>query len=233
QLEVANHGIDCVIIGSSMTNAAFDGEIFRSALVEVAGLNMVCVNVGIGGLMAPEAGEVARLVAEKYHPTLLIFGTSARDYSEAIYRNALLLYANITQTPWVRYRLYGDWSLDGWLVEASYLYRYLVTARRKLQAYSGAVLPPVGFIVPVTEPPDPEREAIQYDAMSNYTMHPRTLAGLESILALRHQGVQVLVVEVPAHDSYLDFFDDPERDMALYRSTVGALADQYGAPFWL
>src|ERR1051325_6804803 len=112
--------VDCIMLGSSMVDTGFDPVAFETGYEERTGQDIHCFNFGIDASTAASTAALTRIIVENYHPRLLIVGTDPRDY--AVPRGdpdpAVIL-----NTPWVAYRQ-GEFSLEGWLLDNSYLYRY-------------------------------------------------------------------------------------------------------------
>jgi hypothetical protein len=67
--------------------------------------------------------------------------------------------------------------------------------------------------------------------LAHYEVSAQNLAGLQQILALTHQGVQMLVVEMPIHPTYVAFFGRGEQDQDLFRATVAQAAQAQSVTF--
>ena len=227
------HGrVDCIVLGSSMVDNGFDPASFAAAYQQQTHTALNCANFGIAGIVTWQMADMTRLVTDLYHPRLLILGTSARDFSDAIGNLSATFGGDVMQAPWVRYRLGLGFSSEGWLVDHSYAVRNLLGLRRWAQnrGQTGAVFvpePPVDL----SQPPDRQAEAATYDLLSHYEISPRNLAGLQQIVALGRQGVQVLVVEMPVHPTYIDFFGRGEQDQDLFRATVVQATQAQNVPF--
>jgi hypothetical protein len=223
--------VDCIVLGSSMVLNGFNPASFAAAYRQQTQTDLNCDNVGIPGMVAREAADIAQLLVDRYHPRLLILGTSARDFSDSV---ADLQSANgdVMQTPWVRYRLGLGFSLEGWLIDHSDAFHYMIGMRHWTQVWAQ---PPQAqapkLPINLSLPPDRQTEAGTYDALAHYQVSPQDLAGLEQFLALPRQGVQVLVVEMPVHPTYLYFFGRGEQDQDLFRTTVGNAAKAHAVLF--
>ena len=240
--------VDCIMLGSSMVDNGFDPAAFGAGYKELTGRDLHCFNFGIDASSAASTAALARIVVEDYRPRLLIIGTDARDY--VIPREDPDA-AVVLNTPWVAYRQ-GDFSLQGWLLDHSYLYRYRqhlgrlarsrfegtlwsytelnykilpngFTPRSKVSTYINA--PPV--------PGDDSFEVTYYTRIySSYQMLPENLEGLERITDYNGSGTQVILVEMPVSDGLYYFFGHPELDYNRFLARVGALAALHQVPFW-
>ncbi len=225
--------VDCIVLGSSMVLNDFSPAAFQNAYQERAQADLNCVNFGVAGLTAAEAGDIARLLADVAHPRLLIYGTSARDYADTIGDLQAASGNRLTEIPWVRYRLARGFSLEGWLIDHSYAFHYLIGSRHWTQFWGQPLqAAPPRQVIDVRQPPDPKNEAGQYELLTHYAISAEARAGLENILRLPKQGVQVVVVEMPVHPTYLYFFDNGEADQRLFRDSVADAARAHGIVFW-
>lgn len=239
--------IDCIFLGNSMVMRGFEPLAFHRAYQEATGESLWCFNFGVDGLPAMPAGILAKILVQDYQPRLLIYGTDSRDF--AVPSDAQDA-AVILDMAWIRYRQ-GHFSMTGWLRQHSYLYRDLDTFRRllhfdyqlKLSSVSGLVLseyygfygdPSIGEFV--SEPPDPDdpHPLIQYyfSVLSNYRILPENLDGLDRIFHLTQSGVQVIMVELPAVSTYMDFFGNGATDYQEYLLKVEGSARNAGIPFY-
>jgi hypothetical protein len=232
-------GVDCIFLGSSMAEWGIDPEVFSAAYKAQTGEHIRCFNFALLGMTASEVGIWADLLARDYHPRLLIYPTSARDYSERVA-------VPVVVTPWVDYRL-GVFSLEGWLVDHSVAYRYYLTyniwtlpnypdlAARRAEFESGmsryGFYPEPGTI-DVSIPPDPEDFPLIRRSLADYRVSPEDLEGLKRMAGLRERGTPVLLVEAPLPATYMTFFDGGEQDYARFVEAVGGHAEAAGVPFW-
>jgi hypothetical protein len=224
--------VDCIVLGSSMVNNGFNPASFAAAYRQQAHSDLNCANFGISGIVTWQMADMARLVTDLYHPRLLILGTSARDFSDAIGNLSGTVGGDVMQTPWVRYRLGLGFSSQGWLVDHSYAVRNLLGLSRwaQTQGQSGPAFVPEPPI-DLSQPPDRQTEAATYNLLAHYEMSAQNLAGLGQILGLKQQAVPVLVVEMPVHPTYVDFFGRGEQDQDLFRASVAQAAQAQAVPF--
>ena len=212
---------DCIALGNSMLLNSFDPQIFGRVFYKQTGRELRCFNFGVDALTPVSANALAQILIETYQPKLLIFGTDARDF--AIDRDSEET-SVITDTAWIQYRL-GHFSLEGWLVDHSYLYRYrrsladlmhLSINRAQIPVTNQYGFEPYDIIFPVTIPPDPSDDSYQvqyyYGILSSYSVRPENQQAFAQIVARQAPGLTVVVVEMPVPDTYFDFFDYPSHD---------------------
>jgi hypothetical protein len=230
RLAATQGSVECIVLGSSMVRAGYEAAEFSRAYQASAGRPLHCENFGVGGMVAAQAGDIARLLVDLYHPQWLVFGTSARDYSNVV-ADANISGANdMLNTPWVRYRLGRGFTFEGWLIDHSYAYHYSFGVRGWLQrpaASAAAARPPEDL----ASPPDAVQEQGLYRVLAHYSVSAEGLAGLNTLLALRDRGVHIIVAEVPVHSTYVQFFGRGAQDMRLFRDVIGQAARQQGAVF--
>jgi hypothetical protein len=206
-----------------MANRGLDPGAFSAAYAEVADEPLLCFNLGMMGLRARELVALADYLITRYQPRLLIYGTSVRDF-----RTEDKGSHPVVNNPWMQYHL-GNFTLQGWLLEHSYAFRYLTllatwkgsdTARElraslsQLQTIGAWGYKATGGTDPaidLTSPPDPQTESRFFDALDAFTTTATAdFDGLRAFLALcRQAGVAVAVVEMPVHPTLVGFLSDP------------------------
>jgi hypothetical protein len=237
--------VECIFLGNSMVWGGFDPLAFTQTYQSKTGQDIRCFNFGVDGMPASASGVLAEILIEDYHPQLLIYGTDARDYAVTRdARDAVVL----LDSPWLQYRQ-GRFTVEGFLFEHSYLYRYREQLCRLLrfdytQLRSGPDRSPTtgygfdpndrigSFVQTIPDPQDP-RGPIQYyfSVLSDYQMLPVNLDGLEKIVAQNDQDTQVLVVEMPVPETYMYFFANREEDYQRFINRARQMAADHDVPF--
>lgn len=248
QLARAEGRVECIILGNSMVVSGFDPLAFAQAYREETGEGLRCFNFGVDAIPTMTAGALAEILMAEYQPRLLIYGLDARDL--AVTRTDQDT-SFILDMAWVQYRL-GHFSLEGWLVEHSALYRYRRLLRNliyfeyrdTLRSYYGPEsaagrlgYDPVDTVADyITQPPDPTVQEFQiqyyYRLLSDYQIQTENRAGLETMLAQQQRPGQLLVIEMPVPESYFYFFGDATADYATFTNYVNDTTARYGVPFW-
>ena len=249
ETEVNKNGpIDCIMVGSSMVDVGFDPTAFQDSYKTVTGQAIRCFNFGIDASSAVSAAALTRILVEDFHPHLLIFGTDPRDYAvPSDDRDP----AAVLTTPWVKYRQ-GDFSIEGWLQDHSYLYRYRQHLSRlarfnlegtlwsetklnfEMLANGHTLIDKVADYI--NDPPNPHDESFEVvyysQIYASYQLLSDDLDALESIMDYDGSETQVIVVEMPVSDGLYYFFNNGEADYNRYIAQVGKLADLHQVPFW-
>ena len=236
------------MVGSSMVDVGFDPESFEETYWQATGREIRCFNFGIDASSAASAAALTRIIIEDYHPRFIIFGTDPRDYAiPSTDRDP----AAILGTPWIQYRQ-GRFSMEGWLLDNSYFYRYRQHLSRLLHfsfqetiwAETELSFPilPNGFTplrktnTRVHEPPNPEDTSYEVTYYSRiyatYTMLDENLTALETMLAYNEPDTQVIVIEMPVSDGLYYFFGQGIADYAQFIHGVTELTGRYQIPFW-
>lgn len=218
-----NKKVNCFFLGSSMTDADLDPEIFSESLITNGGKKLTCFNFGLTGFKAEGSAVLARLLYDKYQPDLILLGVSAGDFDPNSSATR-----DVINSPWFQ-MMTGNFSLDGWLVEHSITYRFLLT------------LPKFRNRDYVRELKKTE-EVIRQDGfrdmtahlgitgdlgdirLKDYSINPYDLAAIDEILSLQNKTTSVIVVEMPidpaflpnyvevGQEGYLRKFFDPIKD---------------------
>lgn len=237
-----NDGVPCIVLGSSMVQQGFDPLAFQEAMNEAAGQPLTCFNFGVSALTAATAGVLAEILVADYQPRLLIYGTDPRDYATLPDDEDVRV---ILETTWVEQRT-GRESLAGWLIDQTHLYRYNLSARKLLEdgdvrrlaelfeEDSPTPAARLGFDVDETVavglavPPRPDRpsdrEAYLFRLFEDYQIRPENRAGLETIAALASAETQVMIVEMPVHRRYYQFFPSGLEDYNRFASFIESTA---------
>jgi hypothetical protein len=243
-----NRPVDCIMMGSSTVDVGFDPDAFQNAYQEIAGQDIHCFNFGIDASSAASTEALARILIKDYHPRLLILGTDARDYVVPPEDRDP---AVILDTPWVKYRQ-GNFSLEGWLLDNSYLYRYRQHFSRLIRFdFEGTLraqteenfeilsngFTPISIVSTyINDPPEPQDtsyEVTYYTRIySSYQVLDENLAALERIMDYNRSGTQVIIVEMPVSDGLYYFFGKGETDYNRFIASVSELADLHQVPFW-
>ncbi|MEK6256270.1 MAG: hypothetical protein N2C13_02990, partial [Chloroflexota bacterium] len=229
---VENHGApECIIMGNSMAHRSMNPEIISERIIEKTGSNLECFNFSIVGANIAITATIAEILIERYHPKLLIVGTSFMDYTE---RRETRKDDRFLKNPWLLYLL-GDESWEGWLLNNSYAFRlitffsYATNQTSSLENIREDIkiaklrITKTGFAVfrSVFEIWEPINEQITKRLLSDlggYTQSKWNLDKLNEMAKYQETGVQVIFVEMPYHSTFIEFLDDsgyplPERDL--------------------
>ena len=240
--------IDCLVVGSSMVDLGFDPQAFAEGYKNNTGQDIRCFNFGIDASTAASTTALAHILVEDYQPPLLIYGTDARDY--AIPRDDTDA-AVILESNWIRYRL-GRFTLEGWLLEHSALYRYRKHLHRlsrfnyrntlRSETKLNFEITPSGF-TPVStvgayinDPPDLQDDSFEvryYNRiLSTYTMLEENLAGLKQMMSLNGPDSQIIIVEMPVPKGLFYFFGNGKEDHQRFVTQISRLTEAHQVPFW-
>lgn len=229
-------GPDCVFVGSSLVLTGVDPEVFEAAYERRAGRRIRCFNLGVPGMSASDVGALAAILLEDYAPSLVVYGTTFRDFSTRVAGPGL------EALDWVRYRN-GAWNAEGWLIDHSDAYRYYLTYRgwsdREQRRLMSRPFPTAddGFWrhTPRTAPVTLEQQLANVEndlvTLMRDGIAATHLAGLDAFLRLRERGPRTIVVEMPgpaAISAWLHRRDDYRRFLTRIRRET----ERHGAPFW-
>lgn len=243
-----NGPVDCIMVGSSMVDTGFDPDAFRSGYNAITGRNIHCFNFGIDASSAASTAALVRILVEDYRPALLIVGTDPRDYAVPSQDRDPSV---ILSTPWVNYRQ-GQFTIDGWLLDHFYLYRYRQHLGRLARLdFEGTLVShtknnfeilPDGFTpfskvsTYINDPPAPEDESFEVRyytrIFSSYHLLNENVAALEAMMAYNRIETQVIVVEMPVSDGLYYFFGNGTADYNRFVDGVTKLAALHDVPFW-
>lgn len=196
--------IDCILLGNSQILSGIDPAVLQQIYQKKTGRNITCQTFGLGGLVPSTAASLAKLLIQKYHPSIIIFGTSMFDYT--FYNSAD---ASIMSSPWVKYQL-GTFSIDGWLIENSNAYRYYLGINHYLLYYgangetrldSNGHLPFYGRDEKTKEQLLNETSGI----LKTLDITETQVNGLYNIVSLNSDDVKIIVLEMPVNPEIFGF----------------------------
>jgi hypothetical protein len=224
--------VDCIILGSSLVWLGVDPDIFEIAYKHETGQDINCFNLGIETMSASAAGVIANFVVDRYQPHLLIYGTSARDYAVGAETEET---EAIINTPWLQYYL-GNHSIRGWLYTHSLTIRYLREMRSlfrldldEIETIGSDSRSLNGFLAKTRPAKDIHFQHAADDAakwLQPYEIQQANLLGLEQVVDLQSDDLQVVVVEMPVSDTYYNFFTNGRQD---YDRFIHQIEDLLGA----
>jgi hypothetical protein len=196
--------IDCIFLGSSMVDWGFNPEIFAQAYENETGDQINCFNMGLPTLTAGPAGKVAELLVYRYQPDLLIFGATARDYSN-ITGGAT---KPLNWDPWIKYSL-GQFNLQGWLADHSMFYRFLRYQYNRMNPGFDTVslqlekqLNEYGFL-----PTNETSEVKDFDfLLKDFEIYEPDFGGLKYMVQLQSSELRILVVELPINPAFFPYY---------------------------
>jgi hypothetical protein len=230
-LAKAKGKIDCIFIGSSAVDADVDPLAMAEAYRARMGDDLTCFNFALAAMPTDAAEVIGKMLIARYHPKILLYGVGpfefTKEFPDSPYR-----------APWTLY-LAGNFSIEGLLVEHSFLYRYGVgfsgwrdVEQIQLGSKLESTISPFGFNAykgdAFEDPPLPA-------GMDPHSLHPPRFDGYRAFLDSRlTTGAQIVVFELPTQ---LDFRVKKDSSGELiYRQKllepVMADAESRGALFW-
>lgn len=242
---IAREGkLDCVVLGSSVVDNGFYPPAFSDGYLRETDQEITCFNFGIDAIPGSTAGVLAEIIIEDYQPDILIYGLDGRDF--AVERDAQDTKV-VLDSPWVRYRS-GQFNLEGWLYEYSYVKRYSIQLKQLLVFdYESAFWKPkegltsLGYNalyeidLNVQTPPKTGDDSFQVvylsDLLANFDVPQENLEGLARLLKLDGDDVQVIVVMMPVADGYYSFYGNGRSDYDTFVNQIEEMVTTEGVPF--
>jgi hypothetical protein len=201
-----NGKVDCLFVGSSVVDSDIDPDVFSAEYKTLTGKDISCFNFGLAGMAPSSMESTARFLIARYRPKILVYGVGIGDFSAKFSWQGVDLYS----TPWTTY-LTGKFSVEGWLIENSFNYRYLDSARYfwdfKYRQSLGKLgrLTPSGF----------DRATIIVNDIGElsyvdgeYEVHPLAINGFQRFMQLNNHETQILLFEEPVHPQAMAAFGD-------------------------
>lgn len=227
--------LDCLFLGSSVANSDIDPDLVEQVYRAQTGETVHCFNLGMPAMTIDTAAAIADAAITRFHPKVVIYAILPRDVHDAIANVDFLASAD-----WVKFNC-GVPSLDGWLVNRSYAYRYLLAWRYWLQIPNRVKMEAETH--PLTAKGYQPAQGFREPYIENLTLTPARLReawsdpsqaqSVRNFLALQQRDVKIVFLEGPAYhepDS-----SDAETWRAYdeeYLPTLIRILDENQIPFW-
>jgi hypothetical protein len=215
-----NGGVDIILIGSSVVNTGINPDIVAETYYQLTGTRLRIYNFSVESMDIVPNSVYAKILVQKYHPALLMFGMVPRDY---LVSDNVGVNQQFMLSPWIEFKS-GEWNLAGYLIDHSamldhYLpYRNwmrsdfpdtLYTNDHRVSATSSSGYEPDNYVwTNFDQPPDPNSPDEQ-DAFAKYrdfSIDPARLDCLQSILNLQKTGnTRVIAMEMPLDPTFYDY----------------------------
>lgn len=230
-------GLDCLFMGSSVTNSGIDPEIIERIYREQTGQRIDCYNLGLPAMTIENATALTDAVITRFHPKVVIYTVLTRDIDHAVASADF-----IEESDWLKFNR-GEPSLNGWLVNHSHAYRYFLTWRywlvvqnRNKMREETMYLTAKGYQPAVgIRDPYPANLTMTPNRLSRLWNNPRRAQAVEDFLALQERGVRIVFVEGPTYRepgtdaAALEALQAYEHD---YIPNLQKLLEAGGVPFW-
>lgn len=224
--------LDCLFIGSSVANVDIDPAIIEQVYRERTGKSIHCYNLGLPAMTIENATALADASIARFHPKVVFYAILSRDIDH------VTASANfIEQSDWLKFNRGKD-SLQGWLVNHSYAWRYfltwrywLVTPNRAKMDSETIFLTPKGFQpAQGINDPYPENQTMTPERLTRIWDDPNHAQVVNDFLALRQKSVTLVLIEGPV-------YRDPNANTwpaytSNYLPTLQSLLKTSGVPFW-
>jgi hypothetical protein len=250
-----NGAPDCFIFGSSQAFREVDPEAFAQAYQAASGENITCYNFGVTGSQIWSTSILNKILIQKYHPRLVVIGTSFLDYTEG---REFQIDERFKENDWLKYQT-GTFTLGGWLTENSYAWRALTLLSyaapygmrysevlRESHKWDGEIADS-GFALSDKpfDPSVPVQTGFVKNLLlefGNFGVSERNLSALEETIVFSQQaGAQVLLAEMIYHPALLELKDQKgnprtnrEQILAFIKkinARLGSIASQHGIAF--
>lgn len=229
-------GVDIIFLGSSMVNRGMDPEIFEEEYQALTGKPVRSFNMGIPGIKSKDASLLAMILARRYKPNLIVYGTSMRDFDGQFEPKDIL------DNPWVRYKT-GQWNLDGWLRDNFLAYRYFLVHRNWMKRdyyiqleerdFWDKRLTSQGFsksnVVDIQDDVAGNKDAVEF--YKGYFLDPAYLVALGRMLELQSGGTKIIVAEMPVSLGFIQAYPHKWEDQNFFVEQVTRVAQEHGTQF--
>lgn len=235
-LIAAKGSVDALFVGSSQVYRAIEPDRVEGTFHGRAGREIRTFNFGLGGMSETGEAPLMRILVDEYRPRLVVVGASSYGLDE---RRDLKFMKFLDGSAWFRYHR-GALSLDGWLLEHSVAFRRYhghlfwanpdpeteAVVRRSvadMDLKGHSPLPSDGF-----RGVDPVAAA----ELRDYKPSKLHLDALADVVRLRREGLEVILVEMPVHESVIGLYGRGAEDHEAALQQIEKVAAAHGTQFW-
>jgi hypothetical protein len=182
---------------------------------------------------------LADYLVNTYHPRLLIYGVSPRDFNEAVVTQAFSG-AELARLDWMKYQL-GAFNITGWMFARLYVFQYAyfyrdgltpgfadkLDSRRQVESKLAADgYFPSDHVLSGSMSTNEKNHILQL--YQDYKPLPEEIAGLQRMIALDRSGqTRLVLVEMPFYPDIVtrllgvDVYEDFNRQVESYAFPAG------------
>jgi hypothetical protein len=220
--------VDCFFLGNSMVEAALEPELF---VANIKGMEtpLTCFNMGLSAADIGTTARLAQYLSRTYHPKVIFLGTNLIDYA---------VNNNMPTFPdqWLLYET-GHFTWEGFLVDSSMVYRYLITAPKYWDRNYKALYELYNQYISASgfrEKLKGKGQEILQGAYIYQGLKSSDFSNLKTITDLKNDNMQVIVVEMPISQDYYPIYisgGEPQYNKQFIVPLSAYLKTQ-GVPFW-
>ncbi len=224
--------INCIILGSSIVDYGFDPSSMDGKKEFLGVQNPYCFNMALRGVRPNTNSAIAAILENRFEPELILIGLSPVDFAG---ENEII--REFKTSPWFLYQQ-GQYSIEGWMIDKSYFYRYWVSfLKYRNPAYRGELdnlrllINDRGLQVRQKNKDIFEvKPAIQ---IPNFKITDEEINGLKRIAKLNNKSARVIVFEMPAHPDLIPYYvpGGMEGYEKLFVEPITEALKEYDIPF--
>ncbi len=200
-----DNDVNCFILGSSMADFGIDPKALNRLSSMRGTKDPVCFNMALKAMKPELSARIAGILIQQSRPSILIMGISPVDFT-----GGQDVIRKFVHSPWLRFHE-GQYSLEGWLIENSFDYRYWLSfLKYRDPAYRTdlknqlAMIDAFGFQM---EEKTIYTYRVNLDVeLPDFQFLENDLDGLKKITGLNSPDLHVVVVEMPVHPDFLPHY---------------------------
>lgn len=234
--------VDAIILGSSLVNTGIDPDEVSRIFSEETGYTFNLFNYGVEGFTIESSELASQILANTYHPSLIIIGTEMRDYYAV---SGTAAHQDFVPAAWTRYQT-GDFSPYGFLISHSVALQVAISAANWMipdfidNYHSGIyrynTMNLTGYEcdhainLSVNQPvdlSDPQEQHLQ-DLYLGFEADPDRIAALQQMITyLTGQGIAVVVLDMPINPTALSYYGG-ETEYQEYHTLIQQTVEDAG-----
>ncbi len=224
--------INCIILGSSIVDYGFDPSSLdgKESFLGIQEPN--CFNMALRGVRPNTNSAIANILENRYNPELIFIGLSPVDFAG---ENEII--REFKTSPWFFYQE-GRYSLEGWMIDNSYLYRYWLSfLKYRDPAYLGE-LQNLRLLIndrglQIRQKNKDIFKVKPVIQIPKFQITQEEIYGLKKIASMNNDTVRVIVFEMPSHPDLIPYYlpGGTEGYEKLFAEPVSDALMEYGIPF--